>query len=115
MWIRAALLLLALSAPVAAAEIDAPGAKLRLLDRLSEKLVDLSLAIGGSSIVGRISVTVDACRYPAGEPNGSIAHLTIKEEGKTVFDGWMSAESPALNALDHPRYDVWLLACATGG
>jgi hypothetical protein len=30
-----------------------------------------------------------------------------------VFSGWMIASSPALNAMDHPRYDVWLLRCQT--
>ncbi len=29
----------------------------------------------------------------------------------TAFSGWMIASSPALNALDNPRYDVWLLRC----
>jgi len=32
---------------------------------------------------------------------------------KPVFKGWMIASSPALNALDHPRYDVWVLRCIT--
>ncbi|MGB1970407.1 MAG: DUF2155 domain-containing protein, partial [Paracoccaceae bacterium] len=28
------------------------------------------------------------------------------------FMGWMVASSPALNPLDHRRYDVWVLRCA---
>ncbi|MGB0800115.1 MAG: DUF2155 domain-containing protein, partial [Planktomarina sp.] len=27
--------------------------------------------------------------------------------------GWMVASSPALNALEHPRYDIWVLRCKT--
>jgi hypothetical protein len=28
-----------------------------------------------------------------------------------VFSGWMFAESPGLNALENPVYDVWLSGC----
>ena len=39
--------------------------------------------------------------------------LTIDDsrDRERVFQGWMVASSPALNALDHPRYDVWALSC----
>ncbi|MEZ5895625.1 MAG: DUF2155 domain-containing protein [Parvularculaceae bacterium] len=30
-----------------------------------------------------------------------------------VFSGWMFASSPALSALEHPVYDVWVIDCAT--
>ncbi|MEZ5716636.1 MAG: DUF2155 domain-containing protein [Paracoccaceae bacterium] len=30
-----------------------------------------------------------------------------------IFTGWMVASSPALNAMDHRRYDVWVLRCIT--
>ena len=41
------------------------------------------------------------------------AHLTIVDASapQPVFDGWMIASSPALSALDHPRYDVWVMRC----
>jgi len=29
------------------------------------------------------------------------------------FSGWMFADSPALSALDHPRYDLWVINCTT--
>jgi hypothetical protein len=28
-----------------------------------------------------------------------------------IFSGWMFAESPGLNAVEHPIYDVWLTGC----
>ena len=43
------------------------------------------------------------------------AYLTIVEEANTaapVFQGWMIASSPALNAMDHARFDVWVLRCS---
>ncbi|NNE21350.1 MAG: DUF2155 domain-containing protein, partial [Rhizobiales bacterium] len=30
---------------------------------------------------------------------------------KRIFTGWMLAESPGLNAVEHPVYDVWLTGC----
>ncbi|MEZ5921142.1 MAG: DUF2155 domain-containing protein [Parvularculaceae bacterium] len=30
-----------------------------------------------------------------------------------IFSGWMFASSPALNPLDHPVYDVWVIDCKT--
>ena len=66
--------------------------------------------------VGRIEVTLGDCRYPEDNPTGEgYAWLTIRDPGRetVLFDGWMSASSPALNALDHPRYDVWVIRCTT--
>ena len=37
--------------------------------------------------------------------------ITVKGVAEPVFTGWMVAASPALSALDDPRYDVWLLRC----
>lgn len=34
-------------------------------------------------------------------------------EGVNIFRGWMFASSPALNALEHPVYDVWVIDCTT--
>src|SRR5690606_39209743 len=33
------------------------------------------------------------------------------EKAKWVFSGWMFASSPALSAMDHPVYDVWVIDC----
>ena len=34
-------------------------------------------------------------------------------DGDKVFSGWMFASSPALNALEHPVYDIWVIDCKT--
>ena len=111
--IRAAALLLALATPALAEEVSADGGVIRVLDRMSDKVEDLDLSTGASGTVGRLTVTLEDCRYPQGSPGESIGRLTILDSaaGAPVFDGWMSAASPALNPLDHPRYDVWLLQC----
>lgn len=109
--IRAALLFVLLAAPALAQERQAEGARLRVLDRMTDQVQDLDLRVGTSGSMGRLTVTLDECRYPEGEPAESIAHLTILDGETSVFSAWVSAASPALNALDHPRYDAWLLSC----
>lgn len=113
--IRAALLLAVLAGPALAQDVaEASGARLRLLDKLTGAVTDLTLAAGESATVARLTVRVDECRYPADNATAdAFAHLTIRDQAADarVFSGWMVASSPALSALDHPRYDVWVLRC----
>ncbi len=115
MTFRAAIALIFLTIPANAAEMaQAKGAELRFLDKLTGVLADVNIAVGQSAGVGKISVQVDDCRYPADNQTAEAeVHLTIADvAAKTdIFNGWMIASSPALSALDHPRYDVWVLRC----
>ena len=93
------------------------GAVLRVLDKISGDITDLELGNAQSRLVfSRLTVTLGECRYPKGNAAGdAFAYLVIRYERaeRPVFEGWMIASSPALNALDHPRYDVWVLRCIT--
>jgi hypothetical protein len=92
----------------------APGAVLRALDRISGITTDLELASGDSVSYARLSITLAECRYPPEDPtSNAYARLTISDRtsAAVAFDGWMVANSPALSALDDPRYDVWLIRC----
>jgi hypothetical protein len=112
--IIAILALLGLAGMAGAEVVSAKGAKLRLLDKMSGVVSDFDLAKGGAETYGKLTVTLDDCRYPSDLPSGeAFAHLTIEDSewGQAVFRGWMVASSPALSALDHPRYDVWVLRC----
>lgn len=98
------------------ATIADSGVELRALDKVSGEVVDFELTPGQTKQLGRIQVTLNECRYPTGNPAGdAFAFLVIRNAGEvlTVFEGWMVASSPALNALDHSRYDVWALRCIT--
>lgn len=115
---RALIALLFLALPAAAQEAVTPGngAVLRTLDRLNAKVEDVRLLNRQTAVLGQIEVTLKECRYPSGNPSGdAYAFLTIREAGvaEPIFRGWMVAASPALNPLDHPRYDVWVLRCTT--
>lgn len=112
---RLAFALALLAFPALAQEMaDAPGAKLRVLDKLTGQVQDITLAVGQSQSFGHLTVQVDGCRSPADNTTAEAdAHLTIMDarQQDPVFAGWMVASSPALSALDHPRYDVWVLRC----
>ena len=89
------------------------GVVLRGLDKVDGDIVDMSLSTGESAEIGRLTVRLRECRYPQGTATDAYAFLTISDTpgDNVVFDGWMIASSPALNALEHPRYDVWVLRC----
>jgi hypothetical protein len=109
------LIALLLGGPAFAQEFaEAEGGSLRFLDKLTSETGDVTLDRGQSAKFGRLLVRLDSCRYPVANPAAdSEAYLTIVEEstGLELFNGWMLASSPALSALDHPRYDVWVLSC----
>lgn len=110
----AGLLMVCLAASAQAEAVVAKGGVLRVLDRMTGVVSDYDLASGQEQSEGRLTLRLDECRYPSDLPLGEAwAHVTIFDSGLTdpVFRGWMVASSPALSALDHPRYDVWVLHC----
>jgi hypothetical protein len=119
--LRGLALIACLFCPVATPEVQAQDAAargssavLRGLDKVSGKTVDVQIVAGGTAQVFDLWVALAECRYPANNPTGdAFAYLRINQEGgqSLLFEGWMVASSPALNALDHARYDVWVLRC----
>ncbi|MGS4947035.1 DUF2155 domain-containing protein [Meridianimarinicoccus sp. RP-17] len=104
--------------PAAGQEVAAgDGALLRGLDRLSGSTTDIPVPAGAAVIfAGRLSIELRECRYPVANPTGdAYAFLSIRDtaSGQALFDGWMIASAPALNALDHMRYDIWVLRCTS--
>lgn len=107
-----------MAGPVAAQEAASTGtgAVLRALDKLTGIATDLSLVSGSKVTFGRLQVFLHECRYPEGNPSGdAFAFMQISESdsAEIAFEGWMIASSPALSAMDHSRYDVWVLRCTT--
>jgi hypothetical protein len=110
------------NAPSTLPEVNAPpvlfvsahGGSVRVLDKLTGTTTDLELQLGAAQSFGKLGIVMTDCRYPSIDPpSESYAHLTITEASaaKPLFQGWMIASAPALSALDHPRYDVWVLTC----
>ena len=90
------------------------GAMIRTLDKVSGRTADFEFVPSQRHSIGKLQIELTECRYPADNPSGdAFAQLDIREAGATepFFRGWMIASSPAISALDHPRYDVWVLRC----
>lgn len=91
------------------------GAELRALDKTTGEVRDITLANGQSEAFGYLRIGLTECRHPDDNAAGeAYAFLTIAENDNAaapVFQGWMIASSPALNAMDHARFDVWVLRC----
>jgi len=116
----AALTALSLAAPLSAQDrVPASvgqGAVLRGLDKVSGQTIDVELKNGANGEIFGLDVALAECRYPSENPTGdAFAYVTVWNHGErnSLFEGWMIASAPALNALDHPRYDVWVLRCIT--
>lgn len=96
--------------------LSANGAVLRGLDKVAGTSRDIRLMNGDSDMIGHLRVTLTECRYPDDNPTGeAYAWIEVQDTRADVqlFAGWMIASSPALSALDHSRYDLWVLNCIT--
>ncbi len=115
MWIS---LSLALLSPLAhAASIPGEASVVRALDKVTARIQDLIIPIGETVIYGTLEITSRKClKRPPEETPETATFLEIREmkqdeEALQIFSGWMFASSPALNALEHPVYDVWVIDC----
>ena len=108
----------ALDVPASRPATDATGGMvyLRGLDTLNGTARDIDMAVGETFRFGHLEITADACRMSGDGPGAdSYALLRIRDDREDAprFAGWMLSSSPALSALDHPRYDVWVLSCSS--
>ncbi len=97
------------------ATVEVPVLHLRGLDTLNGTTQDIDMQVGDTTRFGHLEITAEDCRVPRGDPKAdAFAFLRIRDirEPDPRFSGWMFASSPALSALDHPRYDVWVLSCS---
>ena len=96
--------------------VPQPFAVLRGLDKISGRVTDIKVEVGAPATYERLTITVEDCRTPPeDEAPDAFVFLKIadgKLDGAEVFSGWMFASSPALSAMDHQRYDIWVLSCS---
>jgi len=94
-------------------------AVLRGLDKVTGRAIDINAPAGVPVRFGTLTLTMRTCyTVPPEEPPETSAFLQIDETlpgaaSKRMFSGWMFASTPALNALEHPTYDVWVITCKT--
>jgi hypothetical protein len=94
-----------------------PVAVLQGLDKVTARVVTLDVPVGDTVTFGSLRIAARTCRKASPvEPPESAAFLEIQEARpdeavEPLFSGWMFASSPALSALEHPVYDVWVIDC----
>ncbi len=95
-----------------------PTIRLRSLDKITARTLTFDAQVGTIIKFGDIYIKILTCRKPPPvEKTESAAFLQIwevdkvKDQSRWIFSGWMFASSPALSAMDHPVYDVWVIDC----
>lgn len=112
----AALLLVSIAAAPAAAD-PYPVAVLRGLDKVTARVSTIFAPVGQPVRFGNLVMVARTCdKAPPEERPEAAAFVDIteakpEEPAVTVYRGWMFASSPALAAMDHPVYDIWVLDC----
>ena len=114
----AALLLVgALATPAAATTISNPIASFSGLDKITGRITNFDVYIDETVQFGALQITPRVCytRPPTETQRTSVFlevdQVSLKGGTERIFTGWMFADSPALNAIDHPVYDIWLVDC----
>jgi hypothetical protein len=94
-----------------------PVALLQGLDKVTARVSTFEAPLNEIVRFGTLEIIAWAChKRPPEEPPESAAFLQIRdakpgEPPTDLFMGWMFASSPALSALEHPVYDIWVLDC----
>ena len=112
----------ALSFSASAENLKGNAVVLRTLDKVTATTKDYTVRIGDELKYGSLTVAVKHCeKKPPEEIPETYAFLQIddlkldgkgdKGEQERVFSGWMMASNPAISALDHGVYDVWVIDC----
>src|SRR5258706_440660 len=95
-------------------KIANPTAVFSGLDKITGRIISFDVAINETVRFGALEVTPRACysRPPPEAPQTDgfveVDELTLQGELRRIFTGWVFAARPALNAVEHPLYDVWL-------
>ncbi len=118
--LTAAVLTSGASAPVYAQPLANPVATFAGLDKITGRITRFDVYIDETVLFGALEITPRACyNRPASDTLQrtsaflEVNQMSLDGSDERIFTGWMFADSPALNAVDHAVYDVWLIECKT--
>lgn len=101
-----------------AERVDNQVAMFAALDKVTARISKLEVPLNQTVEFGSLKVTPRVCfSRPATEQPQTSSFVEVDEKDlqgvvKRVFTGWMFAESPGLNAVEHPVFDIWLTGCS---
>lgn len=108
---------LSFGGPASATDLVYDTAVLQGLDKVTGRVMTIEAPVGSSVHFGTLEIIVRTCRKrpPEEDPEAAafldIWEMRTGEAAASLFRGWMFASSPALSALQHPVYDIWVLDC----
>ncbi len=106
--------LVGLVSQVAAKDISTDTVLLQALDKTTGRTSFLTVHLNQTYEYGDLQILAERClKHPPEETPENAVFMTItdKDEGDVVFKGWMFSSEPALSAMDHSMYDVWVVDC----
>ena len=108
----------ALAGGSGAGAAERPVAVLQALDKVVARTSELEAPLDKPVRFGTLRIVVRACHAapPEGPPENAafleIDEVHHDERAVRLYTGWMFSSTPGLAALEHPVYDIWVLACA---
>jgi len=114
-----ALPLFSTTAPAGATRLSNAVAVFSGIDKITGRITTFDVYIGETVQFGALQVTPRVCHSrdeteaPKTTTFVEVDEITLDRKIRRIFTGWMFADSPGLNAVEHPVYDVWLQSCKT--
>ena len=107
----------AFAAPALAERIKNPVAEFTGVDKITGRIITFDVYIDETVQFGALQVTPRVCytspetEEPKTDSFVEVDEITLDRKIRRIFTGWMFAQSPGLNAVEHAVYDVWLKDC----
>ena len=104
-------------APALAERIANPVAEFTGVDKITGRIITFDVYVDETVQFGALQVTPRVCysapdtEEPKTDSFVEVDEITLDRKIRRIFTGWMFAESPGLNAVEHAVYDVWLKSC----
>jgi hypothetical protein len=102
---------------VSAARLENRVAVFSGIDKITGRITSFDVYLNETVQFGALQVTPKVC-YSRDDTEAQkidafieVDEITLDRKIKRIFTGWMFADSPGLNAVEHPIYDVWLTGC----
>ena len=95
-----------------------PVAEFTGVDKITGRIITFDVYVDETVQFGALQVTPRVCysspdtaEDPKTDSFVEVDEITLDRKIRRIFTGWMFAESPGLNAVEHAVYDVWLKDC----
>jgi len=94
-----------------------PIAEFSGIDKITGRIISFDVYIDETVQFGALQITPRVCNArdkkeaPGPSTFVEVDEITLDRKIRRIFTGWMYADSPGLNAIEHAVYDVWLKQC----